>query len=31
MTARNLERVIYYEDYMVIDAGSTPLQAESIA
>ncbi len=25
MTARDLERVIYYEDYMVIDAGSTPL------
>ena len=23
MTARNLERVIYYEDYMVIDPGST--------
>src|ERR1043166_9250395 len=26
MTARNLERVIYYEDYMVIDPGSTPLK-----
>ncbi|MBX3731736.1 MAG: DNA-directed RNA polymerase subunit beta' [Verrucomicrobiae bacterium] len=26
MTARNLERVIYYEDYMVIDAGNTPLK-----
>jgi len=26
MTARNLERVIYYEDYLVIDAGSTPLK-----
>src|SRR4026209_1755546 len=26
MTARNLERVIYYEDYMVIDAGSTSLK-----
>ncbi|MCP5522799.1 MAG: DNA-directed RNA polymerase subunit beta' [Verrucomicrobiales bacterium] len=25
MTARNLERVIYYEDYMVIDPGNTPL------
>ena len=25
MTARDLERGIYYEDYMVIDAGSTPL------
>jgi DNA-directed RNA polymerase subunit beta' len=26
MTARNLERVIYYEDYMVVDPGSTPLK-----
>ena len=26
MTARSLERVIYYEDYMVVDTGSTPLQ-----
>jgi DNA-directed RNA polymerase subunit beta' len=25
MTARSLERVIYYEDYMVVDPGSTPL------
>ncbi len=25
MTARNLERVIYYEDYLVIDPVSTPL------
>lgn len=25
MTARSLERVIYYEDFMVIDPGSTPL------
>src|SRR5215212_4758026 len=25
MTARNLERIIYYEDYMVLDPGSTPL------
>jgi DNA-directed RNA polymerase subunit beta' len=25
MTARHLERVIYYEDYLVIDPGSTPL------
>ncbi len=25
MTARSLERVIYYEDYMVIEPGSTPL------
>ncbi len=26
MTARSLERVIYYEDYMVCDPGSTPMQ-----
>jgi len=26
MTARNLERVIYYEDYMVIDPGNTALK-----
>src|SRR5947207_1849395 len=26
MTARQLERVIYYEDYIVIDPGKTPLQ-----
>jgi DNA-directed RNA polymerase subunit beta' len=26
MTARSLERVIYYEDYIVIDPGNTPLQ-----
>ena len=25
MTARQLERVIYYEDYLVVDAGNTPL------
>merc|ERR1712150_338497 len=25
MTARNLERVIYYEDYLVVDPGNTPL------
>jgi DNA-directed RNA polymerase subunit beta' len=25
MTARSLERVIYYEDYIVVDSGSTPL------
>src|SRR5213596_1100549 len=30
MTARNLERVIYYEDYMVIDAGSTPLKQNQL-
>ncbi|MGC8989122.1 MAG: DNA-directed RNA polymerase subunit beta', partial [Verrucomicrobiia bacterium] len=26
MTARDLERVIYYEDYMVIDPGQTPFK-----
>jgi DNA-directed RNA polymerase subunit beta' len=26
MTSRHLERVIYYEDYIVVDPGSTPLQ-----
>jgi len=26
VTARNLERVIYYEDYLVVDAGTTPLE-----
>src|SRR5215475_11167597 len=26
MTARSLERVIYYEDYIVVDPGHTPLQ-----
>ncbi len=26
MTGRQLERVIYYEDYIVIDPGNTPLQ-----
>jgi len=25
MSARQLERVIYYEDYIVIDPGKTPL------
>jgi DNA-directed RNA polymerase subunit beta' len=30
MTARNLERVIYYEDYMVIDPGSTPLKLHQL-
>ncbi len=30
MTARNLERVIYYEDYLVIDAGSTPLKQHQL-
>ncbi len=30
MTARNLERVIYYEDYMVIDPGNTPLKLHQL-
>ena len=30
MTARNLERVIYYEDYLVIDAGNTPLKVHQL-
>jgi DNA-directed RNA polymerase subunit beta' len=30
MTARNLERVIYYEDYMVIDPMSTPLKQHQL-
>ena len=30
MTARHLERVIYYEDYMVIDAGNTPLKQHQL-
>ena len=30
MTARELERVIYYEDYLVIDPGSTPLEAKQL-
>src|ERR1700678_1071392 len=30
MTARNLERVIYYEDYMVIVPGSTPLKLHQL-
>jgi DNA-directed RNA polymerase subunit beta' len=30
VTARNLERVIYYEDYMVIDPGTTPLQQHQL-
>ncbi len=30
MTARNLERVIYYEDYMVIDPASTPLKQHQL-
>src|SRR5438270_4833370 len=30
MTARNLERVIYYEDYMVIDPMSAPLKQHQL-
>ena len=30
MTARNLERIIYYEDYLVIDPGSTPLKVHQL-
>jgi DNA-directed RNA polymerase subunit beta' len=30
MTARDLERVIYYEDYMVIEPGSTPLKLHQL-
>ena len=30
MTARHLERVIYYEDYLVIDPGNTPLKANQL-
>ncbi|MSU56878.1 MAG: DNA-directed RNA polymerase subunit beta' [Pedosphaera sp.] len=30
MTARHLERVIYYEDYLVIDPGETPLKQNQL-
>ncbi|PTY02620.1 DNA-directed RNA polymerase subunit beta' [Verrucomicrobia bacterium LW23] len=30
MTARQLERVIYYEDYLVIEPGKTPLQPRQL-
>src|SRR5579862_480442 len=30
MTARNLERVIYYEDYLVIDPGNTALKQNQL-
>ena len=30
MTARELERVIYYEDYLVTDAGGTPLELKQL-
>ncbi|CAF0693078.1 DNA-directed RNA polymerase subunit beta' [Candidatus Methylacidithermus pantelleriae] len=30
MTARDLERVVYYEDYLVVDPGSTPLKPKQL-
>jgi DNA-directed RNA polymerase subunit beta' len=30
MTARDLERVIYYEDYLVIEPGQTPLESRQL-
>ena len=30
MTATNLERVLYYEDYLVIDPGDTPLKMKQL-
>ena len=30
VTARNLERVIYYENYMVVDPGKTPLEEKQL-
>jgi DNA-directed RNA polymerase subunit beta' len=30
MTARDLERVVYYEDYIVIDEGKTPLKPKQL-
>ena len=30
MTARDLERVLYYEDYIVVDAGDTPLKEKQL-
>jgi len=30
MTSTNLERVLYYEDYLVIDPGETPLKAKQL-
>ncbi|OIO60804.1 MAG: DNA-directed RNA polymerase subunit beta' [Verrucomicrobia bacterium CG1_02_43_26] len=30
MTARNLERVVYYENYMVTDPGRTPLEVKQL-
>jgi len=30
MSTRNLERVVYYENYVVLDGGNTPLQARQL-
>jgi DNA-directed RNA polymerase subunit beta' len=30
MTATNLERVLYYEDYLVVDPGDTPLKERQL-
>src|SRR4051812_14809240 len=30
MSTRNLERVVYYENYVVLDAGNTPLQMKQL-
>ena len=30
MTARSLERVLYYEDYIVVDPGDTPLEQKQL-
>ena len=30
MTGRDLERVLYYEDYVVVDAGDTPLKEKQL-
>ncbi len=30
MTMRNLERVLYYDNYIVVDPGSTPLKAQQL-
>jgi DNA-directed RNA polymerase subunit beta' len=30
MTARNLERIIYYENYVVIDPGATPFEVKQL-
>jgi len=30
MTSTNLERVLYYEDYLVVDPGDTPLKAKQL-